>query len=186
MCSEETARPGQLPAHSPPVWSQLVAADVMLERSHWRPHLDGASSDKALGSIALESAASLSQLGEAVRGIKVAATQELLMEPTVAAGQYDLRGLRVDLLRSAAEIYLRLAYPSGKSARRRGTPHELARRLSGRRPLERAALRTRGQGPRPAVSHLRAAARQPPLPAHEASDRGVAQRGRLPALGQHP
>ena len=36
------------------------------------------------------------------------------MEPTVAAGQYDLRGLRIDLLRSAAEIYLRLAYPSGK------------------------------------------------------------------------
>jgi hypothetical protein len=42
----------------------------------------------------------------------VAATQELLMEPTVAAGQYDLRGLRIDLLRSAAEIYVRLAYPS--------------------------------------------------------------------------
>jgi hypothetical protein len=42
----------------------------------------------------------------------VAATQELLMEPKGAAGQYDLRGLRVDLLRSAAEIYLKLAYPS--------------------------------------------------------------------------
>ena len=41
------------------------------------------------------------------------ATQELLMEPTVAAGQYDLRGLRVDLLRCATEIYLKLAYPSG-------------------------------------------------------------------------
>jgi hypothetical protein len=35
------------------------------------------------------------------------------MEPTVAAGQYDLRGLRVDLLRCATEIYVRLAYPSG-------------------------------------------------------------------------
>jgi hypothetical protein len=42
------------------------------------------------------------------------ATQELLMEPTVASGQYDLRGLRLDLLRSAAEIYIRLAYPSGQ------------------------------------------------------------------------
>jgi hypothetical protein len=41
------------------------------------------------------------------------ATQELLMEPTVAAGQYDLRGLRIDLLRCATDIYLRLAYPSG-------------------------------------------------------------------------
>ena len=35
------------------------------------------------------------------------------MEPTVAAGQYDLRGLRIDLLRCATEIYVRLAYPSG-------------------------------------------------------------------------
>ena len=43
----------------------------------------------------------------------MAATQALLMEPTVAAGQYDLRGLRIDLLRQAAEIYVRLAYPSG-------------------------------------------------------------------------
>jgi hypothetical protein len=43
----------------------------------------------------------------------VAATQELLMEPTVGAGQHDLRGLRIDLLRAAAEIYVRLAYPSG-------------------------------------------------------------------------
>jgi hypothetical protein len=41
------------------------------------------------------------------------ATQGLLMEPTVPAGQYDLRGLRVDLLRRATEIYVRLAYPSG-------------------------------------------------------------------------
>ena len=35
------------------------------------------------------------------------------MEPIVAAGQHDLRGLRIDLLRSATEIYVRLAYPSG-------------------------------------------------------------------------
>jgi hypothetical protein len=41
----------------------------------------------------------------------VAATQELLMEPILAAGHDDLRGLRLDLLRSATEIYLGLAYP---------------------------------------------------------------------------
>jgi hypothetical protein len=45
--------------------------------------------------------------------LPVAATQELLMEPTFAAGHDDLRGLRLDLLRTAAEIYLRLAYPGG-------------------------------------------------------------------------
>jgi hypothetical protein len=54
----------------------------------------------------------------------VQATQELLlMEPTVAAGEYDLRGLRVDLLRSAAEIYLKLAYASGN------VPDAVARRM---------------------------------------------------------
>ncbi len=41
------------------------------------------------------------------------ATKELLMEPTLAAGHDDLRGLRLDLLRNATEIYLGLAYPSG-------------------------------------------------------------------------
>jgi hypothetical protein len=41
----------------------------------------------------------------------LAATQELLMEPTLAAGHDDLRGLRLDLLRTATEIYLGLAYP---------------------------------------------------------------------------
>jgi len=35
------------------------------------------------------------------------------MEPTLAAGHDDLRGLRLDLLRSATEIYLKLAYPAG-------------------------------------------------------------------------
>jgi hypothetical protein len=35
------------------------------------------------------------------------------MEPTLAAGHDDLRGLRLDLLRSATEIYLGLAYPGG-------------------------------------------------------------------------
>ena len=54
----------------------------------------------------------------------MAATQELLMEPKVAAGQYDLRGLRVDLLRSAAEIYLKLAYPTGN------LPEVVARRMT--------------------------------------------------------
>jgi hypothetical protein len=43
----------------------------------------------------------------------VAATKELLMEPTLAAGNDDLRGLRLDLLRRATEIYLGLAYPAG-------------------------------------------------------------------------
>jgi len=43
----------------------------------------------------------------------VLASRELLMEPTLAAGHDDLRGLRLDLLRTAAEIYLGLAYPSG-------------------------------------------------------------------------
>jgi hypothetical protein len=35
------------------------------------------------------------------------------MEPTLAGGQGDLRGLRLDLVRKAAEIYLASAYPSG-------------------------------------------------------------------------
>jgi hypothetical protein len=43
----------------------------------------------------------------------VAATKELLMEPTLAAGHDDLRGLRLDLLRGATDIYLELAYPAG-------------------------------------------------------------------------
>jgi len=46
-------------------------------------------------------------------GIPVLATKELLMEPTLEAGHDDLRGLRLDLLRNASEIYLGLAYPSG-------------------------------------------------------------------------
>jgi hypothetical protein len=56
----------------------------------------------------------------------VAATQALLTEPTVAAGQYDLRELRIDLLRQAAEIYVRLAYPSGN------LPDVVLRRLNWR------------------------------------------------------
>jgi hypothetical protein len=63
--------------------------------------------------IGIESAENMSQVGEAMRGNPVAASQELLMEPMGASGHCDLRGLRVDLLRQAAEIYLKLAYPSG-------------------------------------------------------------------------
>jgi hypothetical protein len=48
-----------------------------------------------------------------VRGISVAPTKELLMEPTLATGHDDLRGLRLDLLRRASEIYVGLAYPAG-------------------------------------------------------------------------
>jgi hypothetical protein len=63
--------------------------------------------------IGIESAENLSQVGEAMRGSPVAATQELRMDPISAAGHHDLRGLRIDLLRKAADIYLRLAYPAG-------------------------------------------------------------------------
>jgi len=45
------------------------------------------------------------------------------MEPTLAAGQGDLGGLRLDLLRRATEIYLDLAYPSGQ------VPEPVQRRL---------------------------------------------------------
>ncbi len=52
-------------------------------------------------------------------------TKELLMEPTLAAGNGDLRGLRLDLLRSATEIYLKLAYPGGADT----VPEPVRRRL---------------------------------------------------------
>jgi hypothetical protein len=48
------------------------------------------------------------------------------MEPTVGAGQSDLRTLRIDLLRHAAEIYIKLAYPSGV------IPEVVSRRLNWR------------------------------------------------------
>src|SRR5262245_14202001 len=48
------------------------------------------------------------------------------MEPTVAAGQSDLRTLRIDLLRHAAKIYIKLAYPSG------AIPDVVSRRLNWR------------------------------------------------------
>ena len=59
----------------------------------------------------------------------MAATKELLMEPTLAAGHDDLRGLRLDLLRSATEIYLGLAYP-GRGSRSRRAAAGLARRTA--------------------------------------------------------
>ena len=70
----------------------------------------------------------------------VAATQELLMEPTVAAGQYDLRGLRIDLLRTAAEIYRETRLSLRQSSLTLWSPHDLARRLHGRRSPQRAPL----------------------------------------------
>ena len=48
------------------------------------------------------------------------------MEPTLAGGPGDLDGLRLDLLRRAAEIYLELAYPAG------AVPDAVQRRLSWR------------------------------------------------------
>jgi hypothetical protein len=54
------------------------------------------------------------------------ATQELLMEPTLAEGDGALRGLRLDLLRRAAEIYLERAYPTGV------IPEPVRRRLAWR------------------------------------------------------
>jgi hypothetical protein len=56
----------------------------------------------------------------------VTATQALLTEPTVAAGRFDLCGLRIDLLRNAAQIYVKLAYPSGN------VPDVVSRRLTWR------------------------------------------------------
>jgi hypothetical protein len=71
------------------------------------------------------------------------ATKELLMEPTLAAGHDDLRGLRLDLLRHAIEIYLGLAYPSGaipKVVERRLVWGDVsgANELLGSPPFERA------------------------------------------------
>jgi hypothetical protein len=43
----------------------------------------------------------------------LAMTGDLLMEPTVATGHGDLSGLRLDTLRCAVEIYLKLGYPLG-------------------------------------------------------------------------
>ena len=92
------------------------------------------------------------------------------MEPTVAAGQHDLRGLRIDLLRCATEIYVRLAYPTG------GLPDVVARRTNWRDDctadvlLKGPPFETRGQGPGSPVANLRVAAWQPPLPSHEAAD----------------
>jgi hypothetical protein len=72
----------------------------------------------------------------------MAATKELLMEPTLAMRNDDLRGLRLDLLRRSAEIYLKLAYPSGvipePVARRLIWPADTAEQLLIGPPFERA------------------------------------------------
>jgi hypothetical protein len=54
------------------------------------------------------------------------ATRELLMESSLAGGPGDLHGLRLDLLRRAAEIYLEVAYPAGM------IPEAIQRRLNWR------------------------------------------------------
>ena len=56
----------------------------------------------------------------------MAATEELLMEPTLAIGPEDLGALRLDLLRRATDVYLGLAYPSGT------IPEVVQRRLAWR------------------------------------------------------
>jgi hypothetical protein len=48
----------------------------------------------------------------------------MLMEPTLREGEGDLKGLRLDLLRQAVEIYLDLAYPG------RAIPEVVRRRLN--------------------------------------------------------
>jgi hypothetical protein len=53
-------------------------------------------------------------------------TRELLVKPTLAGGPGDLDGLRLDLLRQAAGIYLALSYPT------RGVPEAVRRRLTWR------------------------------------------------------
>jgi hypothetical protein len=45
------------------------------------------------------------------------------MEPTLAAGHGELRGLRLDFLRTATEIYVAIAYPGG------ALPEAVQRRL---------------------------------------------------------
>ncbi len=65
------------------------------------------------------------------------------MEPTVAAGQVDLRGLQLETLRQAVDIYLGLAYPSGvlpsPVERRLTWPADVdAQDLLNRHPFERA------------------------------------------------
>ena len=61
-------------------------------------------------------------------------TRESLMESTRAAGHDDLQGLRLDLLRQAAGLYLDMAYPTG------AIPEVVRRRLDWREdgPAERS------------------------------------------------
>ncbi len=59
------------------------------------------------------------------------------MEPTTAAGHDDLHGLRIDLLRQAAGLYLDLAYPAGV------IPEAIRRRLDWREDCPASELLTR-------------------------------------------
>jgi hypothetical protein len=59
------------------------------------------------------------------------------MEPRGPVGPYDLRGLRIDVLRHAVEVYLGLAYPSGSP------PEAVARRLEWAPEVDAATLLTR-------------------------------------------
>ncbi len=62
------------------------------------------------------------------------ATKESLVEPSLSEESRDLCGLRFDLLRRAAEVYLRLAYPNGV------IPEPVQRRLLWRDDCEPEAL----------------------------------------------
>jgi hypothetical protein len=74
------------------------------------------------------------------------------MEPIMTAGQSDLHGLRLDLLRQAVDIYLDLAYPAGaipEVVRRRlnwGEDSTTGERLT-RPPFERAGTAPGRQTP---------------------------------------
>src|SRR5437870_4280708 len=58
--------------------------------------------------------------------LSVAATTELFMDPSMATDREELDGLRLELLRQATEVYLDLAYPSGR------VPEAVQRRLAWR------------------------------------------------------
>jgi hypothetical protein len=73
------------------------------------------------------------------------------MEPTLAAGHDDLSSLRLDLLRTAAEIYIGLAYPAG------AVPEAVQRRLVWRGDCSADQLLSTGPFERAAKAHGRPA-----------------------------
>ncbi len=84
-------------------------------------------------------------------------SRESLMDPIMAAGHGDLRGLRLDLLRQAAGLYLDIAYPAApipEAVRRRMDWREdcTADELLARPPFERAG---RAPGQSAPISALR-------------------------------